>query len=265
MKMGADRRSRGQNRLVGAHRATESPLRPWRESPVGVTWPATWRVPGAEAPVGGRWPLHLQLLHHVVADAGRDALEQLPLEQPELGGPRRRVGLHGQFTVTERNRLRVFGHVLADQFRPPAEHLTARQALGPTAVGGDPGGQSTQGLRVPVVRSGARPTTSATTAGGSRRTLADTPRTTLLGRGAGGGKSGPCEVRPRQSTLFSDFRCGYVPHCGRVIHTIHRVVPRCGSGHTRLAQLVRHDAPPRHGRRNAARPAPRARPRRPPP
>src|SRR5882757_1278852 len=87
-------------------------------SAVGVAWPATWGMSRAKSPVGGRRALHPEPLDHIRADALGNLLEQLALEQPELGRPGRRLGLHHQLTLTQRHRFRVLGHLGTDQVRP---------------------------------------------------------------------------------------------------------------------------------------------------
>jgi hypothetical protein len=82
-------------------------------------------VPGAVPPTRSSRTQYLQPLHHAVTDTGSDARQELALQQPELCRPCGGRGLNGQFTVTQRNRTRMFGDVFTDQLRPPAEHLSA--------------------------------------------------------------------------------------------------------------------------------------------
>jgi hypothetical protein len=81
----------------------------------------------------------------------------LALEQAQLGRPSGGFRLHGEYSIPQGHRRGVLGDVFADEPGPPAEHLTAGELLGPATLGGQPGGEPAEGLRVPIVGSGTGP------------------------------------------------------------------------------------------------------------
>ena len=89
------------------------------------------------APGGGRCPgrrgraVDVQLGDHVVADLGGDALEQRAGEQPQLGGPRGRLGLDGQLAVVQLDRAAVRGDV---RRRPPSPRRRRRSPRPPASA-----------------------------------------------------------------------------------------------------------------------------------
>src|SRR6266498_1067537 len=66
--------------------------------------------------------MDMQLGDHVVAHLRGDAGEQLRGEQPQLGGPRGRLGLDGQLAVLQLDRAAALGDVRPDHLGPVAEH-----------------------------------------------------------------------------------------------------------------------------------------------
>jgi hypothetical protein len=64
------------------------------------------------SPAGSVRSLDLELFDDAVADARGDPLDQLALQEAQLGRPRRRRRLDRQFPVTESDRCRVLGDVL---------------------------------------------------------------------------------------------------------------------------------------------------------
>jgi hypothetical protein len=209
-------------------------------------------------PARRRRGLHPQPGHHTRPDAGGDPRDQLTLQQPELGGPRRGAGLHREFPVPQRHRLGMLGELRAHQLRPFGKHHTGGDLVHPATIGHQPGRQPTQRLRVPVVSPRTGPAATST----RPRPLATCPATRgPTGTGPGGaggfqgssgdvGTSGPVRWRLRGTSGSTQYR---------LVHTIHRFVPSwgvvIGPG---VIGVIGHDAPARHAHRTAHHRAPRA-------
>jgi hypothetical protein len=204
--------------------------------------------------------LHPQPGHHTRPDAGGDPRDQMTLQQPELGGPRRGAGLHRELPVPQRHRLGMLGELRAHQLRPFGEHHTGGDLVHPATISHQPGRQPAQRLRVPVVSSRTGPAATST----RPRSLTARPATRgPPGAGPGGaggfqggtgdvGTPGPVRCRLRGTSGATQYR---------LVHTIHRFVPSWGV--VIGAGVIGHDAPARRARRTARPRAPRA--HRPPP
>src|SRR6185437_7392820 len=102
-----------------------------------------------------------------VAELGVEPLDEHRRQQPDLGGPGRRVRRDRQLAVGEAVRLGVRGQVRADDLGPPAEHRAHRGPLLPAVRVEQPADRAGQRLRILP----ARPPSSrgAGRAGGSGR------------------------------------------------------------------------------------------------
>jgi hypothetical protein len=200
----------------------------------------------------------------VLPHRSREADQELALQRAQLSGPRSRLRLEHQLTVTQRQRRAVVGYLRAHEVGPAAEDGRVREPGRPPTVQRHPGHQPAERLRVTVVGAGARPPPAPAP---GRDRLTPLPIRCALRRtfrrrctcGTQGlsGDVGPMPRRLRAPNGSPRFipRAGdnrtrrgcdgrFAMHAGRsfslvitsggrVIHSIHNLVHRCRRSHGR--------------------------------
>src|SRR5690606_34513367 len=171
-------------------------------------------VPGTVPPARPGGSVDLDALHHARSDPGGDLVDELALEQPQLSGPRRRVGLHGELAVLQCDGLGVFGDLGADQLGPFPEDRPVRQVCSPFALTGEPLQHATHRLWIAVVRAGTGPPASTTAQFAGTHTLESAigPLVApLCGCLPGGLQRGKREIAPGpvlRRAFYLGFSCG---------------------------------------------------------